>query len=656
MKSLVCRAFSGLFGCLVVVSTASAQRVVRDTAALADLVVTATRLTTAAPVAAATTVLRGDDLRARGVRLVQDALREVPGVAIVQNGSYGAVTSLFLRGGESDYVKVLLDGVPLNAPGGSLNLADLTTDDIDRIEVVRGPVSVLYGADAMSGVIQLFTRHGSARRSGSLGVRGGTFGARDWNARIAGGGAQTGLSLSGSRFASDGIYPFNSRYDNRVGSARLDWRARNGGTVALTARGGDVSAGYPTDFAGVPVDRNQRTTERRLSLGAEASAPLGQLLTGTLQGFASRLRAGATNRSDTPADTLGYGYDSDRSAVTWRRGIDARLDWRRLSQATLSIGGGVEREEITSTGRTRQNYGSGAFDEATDFAADRSTRHAYAQMLATPHRNVSIQLGSRLDDNSAFGSFSTWRAGASWQLRAGTRVWGAVGTAFKAPTFAELFATDPYEVGNPGLAPERTRNAEVAVAQQLSGRATIEVTAFDQRFRQLIQYVGAEPGQPTYVNLGAARSRGIEASMVVRAEGGLTLRGHWTRLATEVSDSGSASSLTFQQGARLLRRPPTSGGVTATLQRAGVTLGGSLTYVGERDDVDYRDFPATRTALPSYTTVDLSLELPVRRAGAGSPGAALTFRGENLFDAAYDQVVGFPGRGRTLFVGAQLRY
>ena len=146
MKSLVCRAFSGLFGCLVVVSTASAQRVVRDTAALADLVVTATRLTTAAPVAAATTVLRGDDLRARGVRLVQDALREVPGVAIVQNGSYGAVTSLFLRGGVSDYVKVLLDGVPLNAPGGSLNLADLTTDDIYRIDVVRGPGSGLYGA------------------------------------------------------------------------------------------------------------------------------------------------------------------------------------------------------------------------------------------------------------------------------------------------------------------------------------------------------------------------------------------------------------------------------------------------------------------------------------------------------------------------------
>jgi vitamin B12 transporter len=656
MKALLRRALPGLLGCTVIATSAPGQATPTDTTRLADLVVTATRLPSAAPVAAATTVLRGDDLRARGIRLVQDALREVPGVALVQNGSYGAVTSLFLRGGESDYVKVLLDGVPLNAPGGSLNIADLTTDDLDRIEIVRGPVSVLYGADAMSGVIQLFTRHGAATRSGMLGVRGGTFGARDWNARVAGGSTNAGVSIAGSRFLTDGIYPFNSRYDNRVGSARLDLRAANGGVVAFTVRGGDVVAGYPTDFAGVPVDRNQRTTERRLSLGAEARRPLGHTVTGTVQGFASRLRAGATNRPDTPADTMGYGYDSERSAVTWRRGAEGRLDWAGLPNATVSLGGGIEQEEITSTGRTRQNYGTGAFDERSDFGADRTTRHAYLQLLAAPHRRVSLQLGSRLDDNSAFGQFGTWRAGASLQLRPGTRLWGAVGTAFKAPTFAELFAADPYEVGNPMLAPERTRNAEVAIAQQVGARASFEVTAFDQRFRQLIQYVGAAPGQPTYVNLGAARSRGVEASLLLRPKAQVTLRGHWTWLATEVTDSGAASSQTFQQGARLLRRPPSSGGITATVQHGGATLAGGLSYVGERDDVDYRDFPAARTALPSYTTVDLSLELPVRHAGGGSPGAALTFRGENLLDASYEQVVGFPGRGRTLFVGAQLRY
>jgi vitamin B12 transporter len=648
--------YPALCGLLLPVGSLVSQSTVRDTARLADLVVTATRAPSTSAAPAATTVLQGDDLRARGVRFVQDALREVPGVVMVQGGSYGAVSSLFLRGGESDYVKVLLDGVPLNLPGGSLNLSDLTTDDIDRIEVVRGPVSVLYGADAMSGVIQLFTRRGTRRTAGQFGYRGGTFGNADMTGRVAVGTDATTLSVAGSRFASDGIYPFNSQYVNRVGSLRLDWGNEARGRVALTARGGDVVAGYPTDFAGVPTDRNQRTTERRLSLGLSASRPLGTTLTGTVQGFASRLRAGADNRPDTPADTNGYGFDSDRRAVTWRRGVDARVDSRAIESMTLSLGGGVEQEELTADARVRQNYGTGIFEERTTLGADRTTRHLYAQMLAAPASQVSLQAGARLDDNSAFGTFATWRAGLSVQLSAGTRVWGAIGTAFKAPTFAELFANDPFEVGNPGLAPERTRNAELAMAQRISARTTLEVTAFDQRFRDLIQYVGAAPGAPTYTNLGAASSRGVEAALGWQPTAAVSIRARWTWLSTEVTDSGSASSLTFRQGASLLRRPASSGGVTATLRAGTATLGASLNHVGRRDDVDYRDFPATRTALPSYTIADLSLELPVRRAGGGAPAAELTLRAENLLGATYDQIIGFPGRGRTLFGGAQLRY
>jgi len=647
---------AGLCGLLIPMLSLAAQATTRDTARLADLVVTATRAPSPTAAPAATTVLQGDDLRARGVRFVQDALREVPGVVMVQGGSYGALSSLFLRGGESDYVKVLLDGVPLNLPGGSLNLADLTVDDIDRIEVVRGPVSVLYGADAMSGVIQLFTRRGARRRAGQVGYRGGTFGNADVTGRVAAGTGATSLSVAGSRFASDGIYPFNSRYLNRVGSMRLDWGDDARGRVAVTARAGDVVAGYPTDFAGVPTDRNQRTTERRLSLGLSAMRPLGTTLTGTVQGFASRLRAGADNRPDTPADTNGYGFDSDRQALTWRRGVDARLDSRALTNVTLSVGGGVEQEEIAADGRVAQNYGSGIFEERTTLAADRSTRHLYTQLLAAPSARVSVQLGARLDDNSAFGNFVTWRAGASAQVTASTRVWGAVGTAFKAPTFAELYARDPFEVGNPTLSPERSRNAELAVAQRLSSRTTLELTAFDQRFRDLIQYIGAAPGAPTYTNLGAASSRGIEAAFGWQPTTSLTVRARWTWLDTEVRDSGAASSLTFRQGSPLLRRPASSGAVTATLRAGMATVAGSLTRIGGRDDVDYRDFPATRTALPSYTTVDLSLELPVRHGATGSPAVDLTLRAENLFDATYDQVIGFPGRGRTLFGGAQLRY
>lgn len=646
----------GLLACLLPILSLRAQATGPDTTRLGDLVVTATRAPTSVAVPAATTVLRGDELRARGVHFVQDALREVPGVVVVQVGSYGAVTSLFLRGGESDYVKVLLDGVPLNLPGGSLNLADLTTDDLDRIEVVRGPVSVLYGADAMSGVIQLFTRSGGHRANGSMAYRGGTFGTSAIDGHLAGGTSTTSLSLAGSRLASNGIYSFNSRYVNRAGSARLDWGNDARGRVVLTARGGDVAAGYPTDFAGVPRDRNQRTSERRLSLGLMGTRPLGGTVTGTLQGFASRLLAGATNRPDTPADTVGYGFDSDRQAVTWRRGVDARLDIRRSAQTTFSIGGGVEREQIAATGRLVQNYGDGSFEQVSAFAAERTTRHLDVQLIAAPHASLALQFGARLDDNSAFGTAVTWRAGASLQLAPATRIWGAVGTAFKAPTFAELFAADLFEIGNPALRPERTRNAELALAQRLGQRASLEVTAFDQRFRDLIQYVGAVPGEPTYVNLGAARSRGVEASLTLPATSVLTVRAHWTWLATEVSDSGAASSLTFRQGSPLLRRPASSGGLTAILRHPRATLAGTLTFVGRRDDVDYRDFPATRTALPSYTVVDLSLELPVRRPNGGIPGIDLTFRGENLFDTAFDQAVGFPGRGRTLFAGGQFRY
>jgi outer membrane cobalamin receptor len=194
------------------------------------------------------------------------------------------------------------------------------------------------------------------------------------------------------------------------------------------------------------------------------------------------------------------------------------------------------------------------------------------------------------------------------------------------------------------------------MAQRISARTTLEVTAFDQRFRDLIQYVGAAPGAPTYTNLGAASSRGVEAALGWQPTAAVSIRARWTWLSTEVTDSGSASSLTFRQGASLLRRPASSGGVTATLRAGTATLGASLNHVGRRDDVDYRDFPATRTALPSYTIADLSLELPVRRAGGGAPAAELTLRAENLLGATYDQIIGFPGRGRTLFGGAQLRY
>src|SRR2546429_4347971 len=163
---------------LVILPVPLAAQEPTDTVALNPVVVTATRIPTPADgVPVAVTVLRGTELRERGILTVAEALRGVPAASVVTTSSYGSQTSLFLRGGQSNYVKVLIDGVPQNAPGGAYDFANLTTDNIERIEVVRGPASVLYGSDAVAGVVQIFTRDGGGPTQGRVAASGGADGS-----------------------------------------------------------------------------------------------------------------------------------------------------------------------------------------------------------------------------------------------------------------------------------------------------------------------------------------------------------------------------------------------------------------------------------------------------------------------------------------------
>src|SRR5258705_302673 len=190
-----------------------AQLTARDTARTAPVVVTATRSPLGAERAPSSiSVLSGEQLRREGITLVADALRQVPGLTLAQTGSYGGATSLFVRGGESKFTKVLIDGVPVNEAGGAFDFSSLTTDNIDRIEIVRGPASVLYGSDAVAGVVQLFTRPGSARTSAELSARGGTFGSYDVEGAVRGGTPATTWSLGGGNHGTRGFQAFNSDY------------------------------------------------------------------------------------------------------------------------------------------------------------------------------------------------------------------------------------------------------------------------------------------------------------------------------------------------------------------------------------------------------------------------------------------------------------
>ena len=209
----------------VVGTVASAQTgktAARDT--LPPAVITATRVAISTVArTATTTVLHSAELRAHGITRLADALRLVPGATVVSGGSLGSLTSLLLRGGNSSYVRVLVDGVPVNDAGGFIDLANFTTDNISRIEVVRGPASVLYGSDAVTGVIQLFTDDGAGQRGLRTTVGGGTHSAERADLSVSGGSARARYTVAGARQATAGILPFNNRYENAVlsGAVRL---------------------------------------------------------------------------------------------------------------------------------------------------------------------------------------------------------------------------------------------------------------------------------------------------------------------------------------------------------------------------------------------------------------------------------------------------
>lgn len=618
---------------------------------LQPIVITATRST--APVwsvANAVTILDGETLRRSGITTVADALRGVPGSALAQAGSYGAQTSLFLRGGESDYVRVLLDGIPVNQAGGFIDLAHLSTDNIERIEVVRGPTSVLHGTDAVTGVVQIITRRGGRRSSYAVGARAGTFGTTQLGVEAAGAGR--GLArLEGSaglqHAASDGIYDFNNRYGRSAASVRIGW-VGSGSDVAVTARGNVSSFRYPTNGSGAVVDSNQIQRSRSVAIALDAGRRLTDRLEMRLLAGVHAQRDSVDDRQDHGGDTLDFAYVYGSHAATGRRSADMRALFTPARAWRLTLGGAVDREDETSRNAWQGAFGPGG--GATE--ASRTNRAVYTQVEAAGR--VSLQAGARVDDNQRFGAFSTWRAGASVEILPGTRLRVAAGTAFKEPTFAEHYSTG-FSVGNPDLKPERSRSWEVGVEYLLVGRRlTLAAGYFDQRFRDLIQYTFVPPpgDSANYYNIGAATSRGAELEARLRARDGITMSVQYTWLRTTATDSGFDGAV-FANGERLLRRPTHSGSVAVRWQaRPALHLGARAVYVGERDDVDFSTFPGTRVGLAEYGRLDVDADVTVWTRGGRS--AAINLRVDNATDARYHEVFGFATPGRRLLAGVRV--
>ena len=639
---------------LFVVPASLAAQTPIDTVELNPVVVTATRLSRSlAGVPAAVTVLRGADLREQGIHTVFEALRDVPGAAVVQTGSFGGQTSLFIRGGQSNYVKVLVDGVPVNQPGGSFDFANLTTDNIERIEVVRGPASVLYGSDAVTGVVQIFTRRAPGSSRSEASVRGGTYGTLAWNAEASGGSQAATYSAALSRFTSDGMYAFNNAYHNTVfsGLARVVPDDRTDAT--LTLRYEDAVFHFPTNGAGKAVDHNQFGYGSGPTLGLDVGHFFSRRLEARLLLATNETNGGSDNRPDSTTDSSRFQNLDD----VRRSSADVRANLYLSSGAVVTLGTAIEQEREHSFNVCQTSFG-----DCGTLPIDSARWNAafYAQGVTDVAGSIGLTTGLRVEDNQRFGTFVAYRVGAVYRVAAGTRLRLTAGTGFREPSFLENYSTG-YTVGNPDLRPEHSRSWELGIEQRLAAdRVTFSATGFEQRFIDLIDYDPSAPaGAPNYSNVAAADANGLELVTRFAPAGPLSLAASYTYLHTEITNPGfdSSSGALLAAGRPLTRRPKHSARLDAGYRwtRRG-TASLAVTYVGDRQDQDFSTFPFPRVTLPPYARVDLALQIDVLRPRGNAPGFGLSARVENLLNHAYEEVKNFPARGRTLLLGGRVAW
>lgn len=632
-----------------------------DSTRLQPVVVTATRAPT--PLGVTTqpvVVLSGVDLRARGVATVADALREVAGASVVQSGSAGGVTSLYLRGGESRYTKVLIDGVAVNTVGGTVFLQNLTLDNVDRIEIVEGPASALYGADAVTGVVQIFTRRG-AERGADVAVDGGTYGTRDASASIRDATRAAELSLGGGWHHTNGLVDFNNGYSNGTLSGAAALHPSLASTIRVTSRYTGATYHFPTDYAGNVGDTNSYTRDHRLVMGLDASHAFGSMLTLRVLGGDMEVHGLSEDRQSAfgaPAGSYTRSYDLSYGA---RRTVEARGELTLPHATVLTLGLPYERES-ESTNSSANTFGPDAValpalsSVSTSYGA-RTTRGVYAALQSAPLPWIAYDASARYDDHSDYHSIATYHAGVSVAPWVGARLRAAYGTAFNAPAFYETLGS-AYNRPNPNLQPEQAHSVDIGLDQALfDDRVSAHVGAFDQHFTQLIQYTTASAAaagaqSAVYENLTSARSRGYTGGIRVNPTDAFSAGVDYTQTIARVTAVPPSYAGTNKPGDALLRRPSHSGSANITYVERSWSAGAVLTYVGSRPDLDFQQYQSPTVTLPAYTTLDLSGAIPlVARDGRT---VAITARVENALDRRYQEIFNFPAPRRTILVGARI--
>jgi vitamin B12 transporter len=615
------------------VTAASAQEPAAPPVALPTLVVSPTGVPTPIDqVANSVTVITAADIEREQRRTVPDVLSTVPGLNVIQAGGPGALSSIFMRGTNPNHVKILIDGIDVSDPSNTARVFDvgqMLTGDIDRIEVLRGPQSGLYGADALGGVIAITTKKGEGPPRFATTLEAGSF--RTFN--------QT-ASLSGSTDRFD--YAFNALHfraaDTPVTPLALlpPGRARIGdfydNVTASTKLGAAVTDNLSANFVARYTDATYRFTGDDFS--TFPSAPAASQSTQVVHQFFTRGEAVWSLWDGRFKNYFGLAYTdhwnwsgSPGSAPTVNKGDRTKLDWRGvvalMPGQTLVLGLERENERLRTV----------------TVAADNGNSAGYVELQTSYADRFFLVANARLDDNDAFGSHATYRVAPAVIVPfSETKLKGSVGSAFKAPTLSQLYVDFPAFnfFGNPALKPEESTGYDIGFEQPVwGGRARFGATYFHNDITNLIT---SNATFTSYDNIGSAETSGVEAFVFVKLTDRLKVRGDYTY--TKAIDATT--------GLELLRRPRHKASATAYWDPTDrLSLSATVLRVSSWVDGN-RDFSIPRLTAPGYTVVNLAADYMVNE------NLKVFGRIDNLFNEQYQDPTGFMRPGFAVFGGMRL--
>ncbi len=599
------------------------------------IVVTATRIATPEQeVASSITVVTAEDIAARQLQTLPDLLKQVPGLNVVQTGGPGGQTSLFMRGTNSNHTKVLVDGIDVGDPsnsGGAFDFGHFLTQDIQKVEILRGPQSGLYGSDAIGGVINIITKSGSGPAQFNAAVEGGSFATFNQTGGVSGSLDRFHYAANVEHFHSgktpvtplDLLAPGEQRiddyYDNFTASTKLGFDVTENFDLGLVARytdthlriTGENEDNFPADFPDSAQSANN-TLQTYARLTAHLLAFDG-VLDQTLGAAYSDIRSSDFTPELTRSDAYG-----GRVKFDWQGTVKLAADQK------LILGAEHQRDDITAP-----------------ISASTTIDSGYAELQSSFDERLFDTVSVRYDENDRFGGKVTYRFAPAYLIKeTGTKLKGSIGTGFKAPTLNQLFQSFP-DFGffaNPNLKPESSVGWDLGVEQALAADSLrFGATYFHNNITNLI---GDSADFTTLINVGRAVTEGVESFVEYQPLQTLGFRLDYTY--TQATDE-----ITHQE---LLRRPKHKGSLnTAWQATTRLSLNATLLAVGSWVDGN-RDFSVPRLNAPGYTTLDLAAAYDLN--SHWNVYARIT----NLLDRHYENPVGFLQPSIGAFAGIKARF